>query len=76
MHQSEEEHLIDMINHIAMNNLSVGDESAVAQMIEGHIRKFWPRRMKAMLCEYIARDGSELHPAARLAGTRLSEKGA
>ena len=33
MHQSEEKHLIDMINHIAMNNLSVGDESAVAQMI-------------------------------------------
>lgn len=71
MHQTEEEHLIEMINQIAVNNISAGDDSAVADVIAGHIKKFWPRRMKTMLNDCIAQDGSQLHPAALLAGKKL-----
>ncbi|MDE8603155.1 formate dehydrogenase subunit delta [Marinomonas sp. RSW2] len=71
MHQSEEEHLIEMINQIALNNISAGDESAVADVIAGHVKKFWPRRMKVILKNYIDQGGSELHPAALSAGKKL-----
>lgn len=71
MHQSEEEHLIEMINQIAANNISAGDDSAVADVIAGHVKKFWPRRMKVMLNECVLEGGEQLHPAALLAGKKL-----
>ena len=70
--QSEREHLVQMINQIAQNNISAGDEHAVADMVANHINKFWSRRMKVMLSEQIASGNADLHPAARLAATQLS----
>lgn len=72
MSQSELDRLIQMINQIALNNSSAGDENAVAEMIAGHVRKFWSRRMKEMLAEYVGQGGEALHPAARLAAQKLS----
>jgi formate dehydrogenase subunit delta len=60
-----------MINQIAQNNRSAGDDNAIADVIHGHISKFWSRRMKQQLIAYIENGGSELHPAAFLAGQRL-----
>jgi len=71
MFQTEQEHLIQMINQIAVNNISAGDENAVADMVAGHVKKFWSRRMKSQLFDYLGQGGEELHPAARLAGERL-----
>ena len=50
---NEQERIISMINQIAENNISAGDENAVATIVAGHIKKFWPRRMKNMLKDYI-----------------------
>lgn len=75
MHQTEQEHLIDMINQIAVNNISLGDDSVVADMIAGHVKKFWPRRMKVILNDYVIKEGGErLHPAALLASKKLSKE--
>lgn len=71
MSQSEMDRLVQMINQIAINNISAGDENAVAEMIAGHIQKFWSRRMKQMLGEYVEQGGEELHPAAKLAAEKL-----
>ncbi|QUX95963.1 formate dehydrogenase [Marinomonas sp. CT5] len=71
MHQSEQERVIEMINQIAVNNISAGDNTEVAEVIAGHVTKFWPRRMKAMLNDYITEGGEQLHPAALLAGKKL-----
>ena len=76
MHQTEQEHLIDMINQIAVNNISLGDDSVVADMIAGHVKKFWLRRMKVILNDYVVNEGGEhLHPAALLASKKLSKEG-
>ena len=71
MFQSEQEHLIQMINQIALNNISAGDESAVADVVAGHVKKFWSRRMKGQLFDCLAAGGEQLHPAAKLAGDKL-----
>ncbi|GGB96198.1 hypothetical protein GCM10011352_22880 [Marinobacterium zhoushanense] len=71
MFQSEQEHLIKMINQIALNNISAGDESEVASVVASHVKKFWSRRMKDQLFDYLEQGGEELHPAARLAGKQL-----
>lgn len=76
MAHSELDHLILMINQIAANNISAGDEQAVADMVAGHVQKFWSRRMKAMLSEYAEQGGEELHPAAKLAAEMLRARAA
>ena len=75
MFQSEQEHLIKMINEIAINNISAGDETAVADMVASHVKKFWSRRMKSQLFDYLGQGGEALHPAAKLAGERLQSQG-
>ena len=67
MSQSEREHLVQMINQIAQNNISAGDEHAVAEVVANHINKFWSRRMKVLLSEQIASGEARLLPAAKLA---------
>lgn len=67
----EKTSLIKMLNHIAINNASAGDEASVAALIEGHVQKFWSRRMKQQLHELIEHGSNELHSAAQLAGERL-----
>ncbi|WP_221795265.1 formate dehydrogenase subunit delta [Oceanobacter mangrovi] len=71
MYPSEQERLIKLINHIAINNISVGDESAVAAVVADHVRKFWSRRMKEQLTLSLQQSANELHPAARLAAESL-----
>ena len=71
MSLSEQDRLIQMINQIAINNRSVGDNAAVAEVVAGHVQQFWSRRMKAQLVELLDEAGDQLQPAARLAGERL-----
>ncbi len=68
---NEKDHLIKMINQIARNNSSAGDDSAVADVVAGHIKKFWSRRMKQQLFELVEQRSERLYPAARMAGERL-----
>ncbi len=76
MSQSEMDRLVQMINQIAINNISAGDENAVAEVIAGHVQKFWSRRMKQMLSAYVEQGGEELHPAAKLAAEKLRAQAA
>lgn len=71
---TEEESIVTMINHIAMNNISAGDVSEVADVVENHIQKFWSRRMKKILAEQLALGQETFEPAALLAAQRLSAK--
>ncbi|MCY0964554.1 formate dehydrogenase subunit delta [Parathalassolituus penaei] len=74
-HESEQDHLVRMINQIAHNNSAAGDHEAIADVVAGHVKKFWPRRMKGHLAECLDNGGDVLHPAARLAGERLRDDG-
>ena len=74
MSQSEQDRLIHMVNQIAINNISAGDETAVAEVVANHVEKFWSRRMKSQLFDCVVAENSELHPAARMAGDMLYRK--
>ena len=60
-----------MANQIALFFKSYPHEEAVAGVTD-HIAKFWEKRMRRQLHEYIARDGSGLDELVREAARRLS----
>ncbi|MEJ2042618.1 MAG: formate dehydrogenase subunit delta [Reinekea sp.] len=68
MSQHEQDRMIQMVNQIAINNISIGNESEVVNAVSSHIQKFWPRRMKNQLIDYIDQGGEGLHPLVRLVG--------
>lgn len=63
--------LIRMANQIAENNRHVGDDAAVAQVVSGHLNRFWARSMKQQIQAYLEAGGEELNPAARVAIAQL-----
>jgi len=71
MSETELSRLIHMANHIAANNDFQSNTTESAATTASHIRKFWARSMKQQIIDYVAQDGSELCPAARLAVQQL-----
>ncbi len=72
MSRNQLQGLIDMANQIAANLAhGPGDESAAAERVADHLRRFWARSMKQQLAAYARDDGSELAPLARAAVERL-----
>lgn len=71
MSLSEQDRLIRMINQIAINNSSAGDDNAVARVVANHVKKFWSRRMKEQLAGLPEEGLDRLQPSARLAAEQL-----
>ena len=64
MSHSPVETLIKMINQIATNNRAYEDKEA-AERVASHIKRFWARKMKEDLVEYLDAGGAELDPIAK-----------
>ena len=58
-------------NQIAQFFSTYPREEAIAGVTE-HLKKFWERRMKDQIKQYVARDGSGLHELALEAVKRLA----
>lgn len=65
------ETLIKMINQIADNAPKDGGSEDTAKVVAGHVQKFWAKRMKAEIKEYLARGGRGLNEVAVRAVERL-----
>ena len=64
------ENMIHMANQIAQFFASYPHEEAVAGVAD-HIQKFWEKRMRQQLREYIGQGGSGLNELALEAAKRL-----
>jgi len=64
------ENMIHMANQIAQFFASYPHEEAVAGVAD-HIQKFWEKRMRQQLSEYIGQGGSGLNELALEAAKRL-----
>lgn len=71
MSRSQLDTLIHMANQIAINNAHYGD--AAAERVHTHLKKFWARRMKRQIVDYLHEDGSQLSPLAREAVALLAQ---
>ncbi len=60
------EHLVKMVNQIALNFGEKRDLTLAAKHTGEHLEKFWTRAMREQLADYAAADGERLSPAVRL----------
>jgi formate dehydrogenase subunit delta len=67
----EAENMVHMANQIAQFFGAYPHEEAVAG-VANHIAKFWEKRMRLQLHEYLAQGGSGLDELVREAAQRLS----
>jgi formate dehydrogenase subunit delta len=66
----DSEHMVHMANQIALNFASYPHEEAVVQVAD-HLQKFWERRMRKQIVEYIAAGGRGVHELVVEAVKRL-----
>ncbi len=71
MPQEQLNHLIKMVNQIALNLSAAGDEDEVAYQTSEHIQKFWSPLMKQQIKGCIDNQETQLIPIAYKAVTRL-----
>ena len=71
MSANQIDHLVKMVNQIALNFASVGDEEQIAEQTFGHIKKFWSPLMKQQIVDYQGGAHGELSAAAAKAVLRL-----
>jgi formate dehydrogenase subunit delta len=64
------EQMIHRANQIALNFASYPHEEAIAGVTD-HLQKFWERRMKQQLHQYVASGGGGLHELVLEAEKRL-----
>ena len=70
MNTEQLDHLVRMINQIALNLGELRDEDRAAVATEEHIRRFWTPDMRRALATYWQAGGDALSPAAaRVAST-------
>ena len=65
------ERLVAMANDIANFFDAEPDKKAAVEGVRFHISRFWEKRMRQQLHEYIAQGGSGLHQLALEAAQRL-----
>lgn len=71
MSATELDHLIKMINQIAMN-IAIGESDApTAQKVADHLNRFWARPMKQQIIAYAANNGEKLSEVAKAAVLQL-----
>ena len=64
------ETMVHMANQIALFFASLPHEEAVAGVAD-HLKRFWERRMKEQLAEYISGGGAGLHELVLEAAKRI-----
>ncbi len=64
------EHMVHDANQIAQYFSSYPREEAVAGILD-HLKKFWERRMRQQIADYVAHGGAGLHELAVEAVKRL-----
>lgn len=64
------EEMIHKANQIALFFASYPHDEAVAG-VQDHLQKFWERRMRRQIIQYVAESGAGLHPLALEAVKRL-----
>ncbi|MGH9691670.1 MAG: formate dehydrogenase subunit delta [Candidatus Acidiferrales bacterium] len=62
--------MVHMANQIAIFFASYPKEEAVAAVAD-HLKKFWEKRMRKQIVEYVANGGGGLHEVALEAVRRL-----
>ena len=63
--------LVRMANEIAAFFASEADQAAAADLVAGHLRRFWEPRMRAAIAAHVASGGAGLTPLARDGVARL-----
>jgi formate dehydrogenase subunit delta len=66
------EHMVHMANQIALNFASYPHDEAVANVAD-HLKKFWEKRMRVQLHQYVASGGYGLHKLVLEAEQRLEK---
>ncbi len=66
--------LVKMLNQIAENNPCAGDADKAAEVVAGHVQKFWAKSMKINIIAYVHEGGDGLNSVAERAVRQL-EKG-
>jgi formate dehydrogenase subunit delta len=64
------DHMVHMANQIALYFASYPKEAAVAGIAD-HLQKFWERRMRQQIIQYVAQGGNGLHELVPEAVKRL-----
>ena len=54
------EHMVHNANQIALYFAAYPREEAVASIVD-HLKKFWERRMREQMIQYVAKGGTGLH---------------
>ena len=65
------EHMVHNANQIALFFAGYPREEAIAGVTD-HLRKFWERRMRSQIIDYVAAGGAGLHDLAVEAVKRLA----
>jgi formate dehydrogenase subunit delta len=65
------QNMVHDANQIALYFASYPREEAVAGILD-HLRKFWEKRMRQQIVDYVAQGGSGLHELALEAVKRLN----
>jgi formate dehydrogenase subunit delta len=66
------EHIVQMANDIGNFFRAEPDRQAALDGISNHINKFWTRRMRQKLLEYLQQGGTELDELPRAALAQVS----
>ena len=71
MSHNSTEQLVKMLNQIATNNPCAGDTDKAAEVVAGHVQKFWAKSMKASIIGYVHDGGEGLNAVAESAVRQL-----
>jgi len=71
MSHNSTEQLVKMLNQIAINNPCAGDQDKAAEVVAGHVKKFWAKSMKDGIIGYVHDGGEGLCSVAKSAVRRL-----
>lgn len=66
------ERLVAMANDIAAFFEAAAEETAVAESVAQHLRRFWEPRMRREIAAHLRRGGAGLSPLAREGVARLA----
>ena len=74
LHIEQLNHLVKMVNQIALNLIPNGDEDEVAEQVAAHLERFWSPSMKTLLLDAYSESDIGLSPVSEKAVKQLKEK--
>ena len=69
------QHLVKMLNEISTFYVSQGDLEEAAAHVESHVARFWEKRMRNQIIDYLRGGGEGLSDASRAAVALLVREG-